>query len=106
MFKIVSSFSRVNFDYNFFYHDHNQHPVVLEILETAKKTQGFLGLFEIFCDEYKHDVGLGFETSMNFQEFLQANQVILNKRSELLSEYCKRTGHEYKYYIIENEESK
>jgi hypothetical protein len=104
MFKIVSSFSRANFDYNFFYHDHNQHPTVLGILEVAENTQGFLGLFEIVCDDYRHDLGLGFETAEDFQEFIQANQVILNKRSELISEYCRRTGHEYKYYIIENKE--
>ncbi len=104
MFKIVSSFSRENFNYNFFYHDYNQHPTVLEILEIAKNTQGFLGLFEIICEDYRHDIGLGFKTALDFQEFVQRNQMILNKRSELISEYCERTGHEYKYYTIENKE--
>ena len=106
MFKIVSSFSRENPDYNFFYHDYNQHPTVLEILENANATRGFLGLFEIVCDDYQHDLALGFETAEDFQAFVQANQVILNKRSELISDYCQRTGHEYKYYIIENKECK
>lgn len=104
MFKMVASFSRTDFDHNFFYHDHNQHPVVQEILETAKNTQGFLGIYEIVCNDYTHDLGLGFETAIDFQQFVQANQAILNKRSELISEYCQRTGHEYKYYIIENKE--
>jgi hypothetical protein len=104
MFKMVSSFTRKNLDDNFFYHDHNQHPTVLEILENAKATRGFLGLFEIIYNDHRHDLALGFETALNFQEFVQSNQVILNKRSELISEYCQRTGHEYKYYIIENKE--
>lgn len=104
MFKIVSSFSRTNFDHNFFYTDHNQHPVVQKILEVAESTQGFLGLFELVCNDYNHDLALGFETDIHFQQFVQANQAILNKRSELIGEYCQRTGHEYKYYFIENKE--
>jgi hypothetical protein len=104
MFKVVASFARENSDHNFFYYDNNQHPIVVTILETLKNTQGFLGLFEIIQEDCRHDIALGFETVLDFQTFAQNNQKLLNARQQLIEEYCQRTGHVYKYYMIENED--
>ena len=103
MFKIVASFTRPNLDFDFFNDIYSNYDIVVEIHNNAEKIQGFLGIDEnIYRDEFKCDKALCFDSEASFNEFVQNNQLLLYKRKQLIEEYCQRTGHEYKYYIIKD----
>lgn len=106
MFKIVASFTRINSDHNFFYEDYAQHPVMIQLHNKLTTTSGYLGIFEIVSTETQQDLALGFDTILDFQNFAQSAQDILAERIGLIEEYCRGTGHVYKYYMIENEDKK
>jgi len=104
MFKVVASFTRTDNSHNFFYEDYSQHPVMLKIHDKLTTTSGYLGIFEIVSNETQQDLALGFSTLLDFQIFAQSAYDILSERMSLIEEYCQRTGHVYKYYMIENED--
>jgi hypothetical protein len=101
MFKIVASFTRPNSDFEFFNDIYSNYDIVVEIHNNAEKLPGFLGIDEnIYRDEFRCDKALCFENEAAFNQFVQNNQLLLYKRNQLIGDYCKTTGHMYKYYTI------
>jgi hypothetical protein len=101
MFKIVSSFTRKNSDYEFFNDIFMNNDIVKEVHKSAEKIPGYLGIDEyVYRDEFRCDKAICFDNEKSFYEFAQCSKILLDKRMELINDYCHRTGHEYKYYII------
>ncbi len=106
MFKIVASFTRLNTDYDFFNDLFMTNEVVVEIHKNADSIPGYLGIDEhIYRDEYRCDKALCFENKDSFLQFAIENQNLLDQRLLMIKEYCDSTGHEYKYYIINDKDS-
>ena len=102
MFKIVASFTRLNSDFEFFNDIYSNYDVVVEIHNNAAKLSGFLGVDEnVYRDDYRCDKALCFDSAQTFYQFAMENKDLLDKRMLLINEYCVRTKHEYKYYVIE-----
>jgi hypothetical protein len=106
MFKIVASFTRPNIDHEFFNDLFMTNEVVVEIHKNADSIPGYLGIDEnVYRDKYRCDKALCFENEDSFNDFVDKNQLLLRKRKQLIEEYCLSTGHEYKYYIIDDKDS-
>lgn len=102
MFKVVASFTRPNKDYEFFNDIYMDNDTIIELQKSAEKIQGYLGIDEnIYRDDFRCDKAMCFENIQAFYQFAIDNKEILDRRSELIAEYCARTQHEYKYYYIE-----
>lgn len=102
MFKIVASFTRPNTDHEFFTDIYMTYDIIRSLQENAAKLPGYLGVDEnIYRDELRCDKALCFDNQQSFLEFVSANQHLLDQRSKIIDEYCLRTKHVYKYYVIE-----
>jgi hypothetical protein len=105
MFKIVASFTRPNVDHEFFNDLYMTNEIVVELHKNAESIPGYLGIDEhIYRDEYRCDKALCFENENSFNDFTEKNQILLYKRKQLIEKYCSNTGHEYKYYIINDKD--
>lgn len=106
MFKIVASFTRPNTDHDFFNDIYTEYKVINQIQANAGLTPGYLGIDEnVYRDNHRCDKALCFENEAQFLQFVKENQTLLDQRLVLIKEYCNTTGHEYKYYIINDKDS-
>jgi hypothetical protein len=106
MYKIVSSFTRPDTNFEFFNDIFTDYDVIVELHRNAEKLPGYLGIDEhIYRDQFKCDKAMCFKDENSFKEFVENNLILLQKRTDLIAEYCQRTGQEYKYYIIKNEDT-
>ncbi len=102
MFKIVASFTRPNTDNEFFSDIYMEYDLIKEIHINARRNSGFLGIDEnVYRDELRCDKALCFDSQQSFLEFAAENKHLLDQRNALVDEYCLRTNHVYKYYVIE-----
>jgi hypothetical protein len=105
MFKIVASFIRPDAEFEFFGDIYMQYELIQELHNNAKKLSGFLGVDEnVYRDDYRCDKALCFDNAQTFYQFAMENKDLLDKRMLLINEYCARTKHEYKYYVIETQD--
>jgi hypothetical protein len=105
MFKIVASFIRPDAEFEFFSDIYMQYDVIKEIHANARRNRGFLGLDEnVYRDELRCDKAMCFDSQQSFLEFVAETKDLLDKRMLLINEYCARTKHEYKYYVIETQD--
>jgi hypothetical protein len=103
MFKVVASFTRANADYEFFNDIYMDNDIVKELHRQAEELSGYLGIDEnIYRDQFRCDKAMCFDSEQAFYEFAVHCKTILDKRMEIINEYCLRTGHEYKYYMIKD----
>jgi hypothetical protein len=101
MFKIVSSFTRETSDHEFFNDLYINYDLLKKLRKNAETIPGYLGMDEyVYRDEFKCDKALCFDSEESFNLFVVQNQDILVKRKQIIEEYCQRTGHVYKYYVI------
>jgi hypothetical protein len=106
MFKVVASFTREDTKYDFFNDLYSNYEVVNQLHESARSLPGFLGIDEeVYRDEFRCDKALCFENEEAFNLFVAKNQELLFYRKQIIEEYCQRTGHVYKYYMIKNEDN-
>lgn len=102
MFKVVASFTRPNTDYEFLSDIYMDNEAIVELHKNAGKIPGYLGIDEnIYRDDFRCDKAMCFENIQAFYQFVTENKELLDRRSDLIAEYCARTQHEYKYYYIE-----
>ena len=101
MFKIVASFTRPNTDHAFFNDLYMKNDIIHQIHKNADLIPGYLGIDEdIYRDEFRCDKAMCFENEHAFLKFTKQNQNLLDQRLTMIEEYCRETGHEYKYYML------
>jgi len=103
MFKIVASFIRSDTQFPFFNDLYMEHELIIELHLNARKIEGFLGVDEsIYRDQFRCDKALCFDSVESFYQFASENKDLLDKRNEIIKEYCAKTNQEYKYYVIQD----
>lgn len=102
MFKVVASFTRINKDHDFFNDLYKNYDIVNQLHNAAELIPGFMGIDEnIYRDDFRCDKALCFKNEAAFALFVERNQELLFRRKQLIDEYCQRTEHVYKYYMVE-----
>jgi hypothetical protein len=99
-FAIVAKFVRESSDHDFFYREHDSHPVTLEIKNNFEAWEGNLGKHVLKNTDTVLEVALVFQTQESFVDFVMQNEYILRLRNDLIYEYCEKTGHTYEYYSL------
>lgn len=102
MFEIITVFTRPDAEVEFFYEVQGNHPIVKEIQQRYYQTPGSKGLSVKYKDREKIEISMAFETAKQFLDFVDANKDLLEKRKQLIDEWCSITGHTYSFYTIDS----
>jgi hypothetical protein len=98
MFKIVTVFTRPNKDHKFFYDQYSDHEIILSLKIKFEQSQGFQGKVFLKKQDQIVEIAMCFTNQEDFVNFVVENKSLLDRRSELIREWCSTTGQTYNYY--------
>jgi len=99
MFEIVTKFTRLSSEWDFFYTAHKSHAVVLSIAEQFIKSPGHREIKVISEEQLKIEISMTFDTVEHFQQFIRNNLELIEQRNQLVEDWCSKTKHTYEWYI-------
>ena len=99
MFRIITTFTRLDTTENFFYEEFKDHPIVISIQERFLKSNGFLGKEILMNEELTIEIAMNFETADDFWEFAKTNHDIIDQRKTLVEQWCSSANHKYSWRI-------
>lgn len=103
MFKIITTFTRLDTSNNFFNEEFKDHPVVVAIHDQFATSNGFLGKEILLNEGLVIEIAMKFETAENFWEFARLNHDIIDQRKNLIDSWCTRVNHKYSWRIEEED---
>jgi len=68
--------------------------------EAFESSEGFSGKEILVETESKVEIAMNFETKKQFHQFCDHNELLLQQRSGLINEWCKKTGQTYTFYFV------
>ncbi len=103
MFRIITTFTRLDTTNKFFYEEFKDNPTVISIQERFAKSNGFLGKEILMNEELAIEIAMNFETADDFWEFAKSNHDIIDQRKLLVEQWCSRVNHKYSWRIEEGD---
>jgi antibiotic biosynthesis monooxygenase (ABM) superfamily enzyme len=95
MFNAVVTFERADTTAKYFYHEYENHPVILEIQKRFQESLGYIGKTILIDEEHKFEIAMQFDCYDNFMEFVNSNKDILEQRNQLVSSWCEQNNHTF-----------
>lgn len=102
MFSITTKFTRPNSNSKFFYEEFNDHPIVLEIRKQFFNFPGHIDITVVKDDLLTKEIAMTFDNVDTFWKFSQEHCDILDKRRQLVEEWCKKNNHCYSWTMQVN----
>ena len=99
MFRIITTFTRLDTTNKFFNEEYENHPVVVDIHNRFAKSNGFLEKEILMNEELTIEIAMNFETADNFWEFAKINHDIIDQRKNLIEQWCASVNHKYSWRI-------